>query len=109
METKKIHIGELVESAFNKSNLIKSEFAEAIGVHAQNLNKLFKNEDWSVIKLIRAGRSLNYDFSPLFMLEEISREIQKPKVLLQIEVEEEKVNEVLKIIQDKDLYNILKR
>ena len=33
----------------------------------------------------------------------------KPKVLLQIEIEDEKVNDVLKVVSNNDLYNIIKR
>jgi DNA-binding XRE family transcriptional regulator len=107
MDTKKIHIGSLVENAFNESKMSKSSFARAIGVHNQNINREFEKQDWSVIKLIEAGRVLKYDFSALFSLNEM--EAQKPKVLIQIEVQEENVKDVLKIIENKSLYNILKR
>ena len=107
MEIEKIHIGKVVEEAFNKSTMTKTALAEAIGVHNQNLNREFKKQDWSVIKLISAGRALGYDFSPLFSIGK--KEVQQPKVILQIEVKEENINDVLKIIENKSLYNILKK
>lgn len=107
MTEKKLHIGNLVENVFNQSNKTKTEFANAIGIANQNLNREFKNEDWSVIKLIKAGQFLQYDFSFLFAIGEPVK--AKPKVLLQIEIEEEKVNDVLKVVSNNDLYNIIKR
>ena len=107
MEKENLHIGSLVEKAFNQSGKTKTEFAKAIGIANQNLNREFKKEDWSVIKLIRAGQFLNYDFSNLFVIGEPVK--AKPKVLLQIEIEEGKVNDVLKVVSDNELYNIIKR
>lgn len=108
MTEKKLHIGSLVESAFNQSNKTKTEFANAIGIANQNLNREFKKEDWSVIKLIKAGRFLNHDFSYLFTLGEPIK--SKPKVLVQIEIEDKKVSDVLKIVNDNDLlYSIIKQ
>ena len=107
MELEEIHIGKMVEKAFNQSSLTKTAFADAIGILNQNLNREFQKSDWSVIKLIKAGKVLNYDFSSLFAVGE--RVTQSSKVLLQIEVKEEDVNEVLKIIENKSLYNLLKR
>lgn len=107
MEKENLHIGSLVEKAFNQSGKTKTEFAKAIGIANQNLNREFKKKDWGVIKLIKAGQFLNYDFSSLFIIGEPVK--AKPKVLLQIEIDEGKVNDVLKIISDKELYNIIKR
>ena len=109
MKKEKIHIGKIVEAAFNQSKLNKAEFARTIGILPQNLNSRFESEDWSVIKLISAGKALEFDFSSLFSLNTENKVIQKPKVILQIEVEEDKINDVLRIVEDKKLYNILKR
>jgi hypothetical protein len=108
MELKNIHIGKLVESAFNQSEISKSQLSKAIGIYKQNLKREFENSDWSVIKLINAGKILNHDFSYLFTLES-EKESQKTKVILQIEVEDEKINDVLKVIANKNLYKILKQ
>lgn len=109
MKTEKIHIGKLVETAFNQSSMSKAAFSKSLEIQPQNLNREFENEDWSVIKLIRAGKALKYDFSPLFLIDAPMKEVKIPKVLLQLEIEESKINEVLKYIEDKELYKILKR
>lgn len=106
MEKEKLHIGSLVEKAFNSSGKTKTEFSNAIGIANQNLNREFAKKDWSVIKLIKAGQFLNYDFSGLFLIGDPVK--AKPKVLLQIEIEDEKVNDVLKVVSNNDLYNIIK-
>ena len=106
MNTKKIHIGSIVEHAFNQSGLSKSEFARAIGIKNQNLNRYFANSDWSVIKLIESGKVLNHSFAYLFELAGLSK-IESPKIMLQIEVKEDNMKEVAKLIVNKDLYQII--
>lgn len=108
MEATKNHIGRIVEEAFKHSRLSKSEFARKIDIPSQNVNRYFENEDWSVIKLIKAGKALNHDFSYLFKLEN-SNTIEPPKIFLQIEVLEDNMNEVSKLISNKELYQIIKK
>ena len=107
MESKKIHIGSIIETAFNKSDLTKSEFARKIGINSQNVNRLFENDDCSIIKLINIGKVLNYDFSYLFGIDG-AKAIEPPKILLQIEVNEDNMKEVSKLIINKELYQIVK-
>ena len=107
MGMEKLHIGQIVQRAFNQSGLTKVEFARNIGIEPQNVNRYFENDDWSVIKLINAGKVLNYDFSYLFELEGMKK-IDQPKIILQIEVKEENMKEVAKLIVNKDLYEIVK-
>lgn len=102
MENKKIHIGKIVESAFIKSKASKKEFAAAVGIHEQNVNREFKNEDWSVIKMINAGRFLKEDFGYLFSLKKTP-----PKVILQIEITKDKINSVLEAIENQKLCEVL--
>ena len=103
MNNKKIHVGEIVESAFNQSKASKKEFAAAVGIQEQNVNRMFKNEDWSVIKMINAGKFLNHDFGYLFSLGK-----KQPKVLLQIEVTNDKINDVLAAVENQKLCEILR-
>ena len=107
MEKEKLHIGQIVQHAFNQGSLTKVEFGRKTGIEPQNINRYFKKEDWPVIKLINAGKALNHDFSYLFELEG-GRTIDQPKIILQIEVKEDNMNEVAKLIVNKDLYEIVK-
>jgi len=107
MGNEKLHIGSIVQRAFNQSSLTKSDFARKIGINSQNLNRHFENEDWSVIKLIKAGKALEHDFSYLFELDGFKR-VEQPKIILQIEVKEDNMKEVAKLITNKELYQVVK-
>ena len=108
MEEEKIHIGQIVETVFYQSNKSKTEFAKDLEMANQNLNRYFKNPDWSVIKLIMAGKSLNYDFGYLFSIHE--REVtSKPKMFIQIEVDDSKVEKIMNILDEKEIYSIVKK
>jgi plasmid maintenance system antidote protein VapI len=103
MDNKKIHCGKIVESVFNQNKASKKEFAAAVGIHVQNLNREFKNVDWSVIKMINAGKFLKHDFGYLFSLGK-----KQPKMLLQIEVTNDKINDVLAAVENQKLCEILR-
>ena len=107
MSSNKLHIGKLVESAFNQSDLSKAEFARKIGIVSQNLNREFENEDWRVSKLISAGKALDYDFSYLFQIED-SKQMEQPKISLQIEVKEDNMQAIARLITNKELYQLVK-
>ncbi|MDR0874186.1 MAG: hypothetical protein LBN27_12100 [Prevotellaceae bacterium] len=107
MKEKKLHIGQIVKNAFEQSRMTKADFARAIGSYSQNLEREFGNEDWYVLKLIKAGKALNYDFSNLLALS--AKDPQKTEVMLQIKVGDDKMNDVLKFIEEKKLYEILRQ
>jgi hypothetical protein len=50
---------------------------------------------------------IGYDLVRKFCLPDPQKEEQETKVILHIEVEKEKVNDVLKFIENKQLYNLL--
>jgi hypothetical protein len=61
------------------------------------LNREFENADWHAIKLINAGKILDYDFSYLFKIND-SKQIETPRILLQIEVKEDNMQQIAKLI-----------
>jgi hypothetical protein len=108
MKIEKIHIGQIVEHVFYQSNKSKTEFAEDLGIPNQNVNRYFQKSDWSVIKLIMAGRSLNHDFGYLLSLRE-KEYSTKPKMFIQIEVEDTKIEQFIKLLDSKEIYSIIKK
>jgi plasmid maintenance system antidote protein VapI len=106
MNDKKNHIGEIVQKVFNQKDRTKTDFAKAIGVSNQNINRMFDSSDWSVLKLIKAGEFLEHDFGYLFSLD---KESKPPKIVLQIEITSDKVNDVLELIDDNELCKVLKK
>ena len=108
MKIEKIHIGQIVENVFYQSNKSKTEFAQDLGIPNQNLNRYFQKSDWSVIKLIMAGRSLNHDFG--YLLSPSNKECDsKPKMFIQIEVEDSKIDQFIKMLDSNEIYSIIKK
>ena len=108
MKEEKIHIGQIVETVFNQTNKSKSEFAKDLEMANQNINRYFKNPDWSVIKLIMAGKSLNHDFGYLFSIHKKETSV-KPKMFIQIEVEDSKIEQIMSVLDEKEVFSIVKK
>ena len=104
----KIHIGQIVENVFYQSNKSKTEFAKDLGIPNQNVNRYFQKPDWSVIKLIMASRSLNHDFG--YLLSPCEKEYNpKPKMFIQIEVEDAKIEQFMKLLDSNEVHSIIKK
>ena len=107
METKKIHVGELVHNAIKESNCSFSEVARIMGISRQKLNGWCRKDDLFVKDLFTISEAINQDLVKLFCLPK--KDEQEKKVFIQIELEKNKVDDVLKLINDNQLYNILKK
>lgn len=107
METKEIHVGKLIQDACKQSNYKLVEIAKECGISKQTLNGWFKKDDLYVKDLFTISKVLGKDFVSLFTQPK-EESPQRTKVVLQVEVEESKTNEVLDYIQDKGLGSILK-
>ena len=108
MENEKLHIGRIVESAFKKSNLTKSEFARRLGVYPQNLQRMFEKDDWLVSNLIKAGDVLNVDFS--FIMKPsggLGESEDAREVLLQIKLSQSEAERVFASLDDKTIGDIV--
>ena len=106
MKTNEIHIGKMLLEACNQSNYTKVQIAELCGVSKQTLNGWFKKADLSVKNLFTISRVLGRDFVAMFVQPNVVE--QKTRVVLQIEIEKEKSDEVLRYIKDNKLYDMLK-
>jgi transcriptional regulator with XRE-family HTH domain len=107
MEKKKIHVGELVKEYVKQHDESFAEIARKIGVSRQTLNGWLRKDDWSVKDLFTISSVVNHDFVKSFCLPEETE--QETKIILHIEVGKDKIGEVLKVIKDKQLYNILRK
>ncbi|MDR0830012.1 MAG: hypothetical protein LBN95_07875 [Prevotellaceae bacterium] len=106
MKKQEIHIGEFVKDAVKQSEYSFADVAKKAGISRQTFNGWLKKDDWSVKNLFTVSQALGYDLVKSFCLP--TENEQETKVVLQIEVEKSKTNEVLKFVKDKQLYNILK-
>lgn len=107
MRAKEIHVGKLIEDACKQSNYKLTEIAQKVGVTKQTLNGWFKKDDIRVKVLFTLSEALGVDLVARFTQPQKDSP-QRTKVVLQIEVEDNKTNEVLDYIKDKGLSGILK-
>lgn len=105
MNAKEIHVGEMIKEACKQSNYTQVEIAEKCGISKQTLNGWFKKPDLYVKDLFTISQVLGKDLVALFT--QPAETDQRTKVVLQIEIEKEKSDEVLKYIKDNKLYSIL--
>ena len=105
METKKIIVGNLVYNAIKESNYSFSEVAKRMDISRQTLNGWLKKSDWLVKDLFTVSEIIDEDLVKYFCLPKV--EEQEKKVFIQVEIEKNKVDDVLKLINDNQLYNIL--
>lgn len=106
MNAKEIHVGQLLKEACNQSNYTNVEIAEKAGISKQTLNGWFKKDDLKVKDLFTLSAVLGRDLVALFT--QPTEDEQRTRVVLQIEIEKSKSDEVLRYIKDKNLYEILK-
>jgi len=106
METKKINVGRMVYEAINESEYSFSKVAKEMGISRQKLNGWLKKDDWLVKDLFTISKVIGTDLVKNFCLPKANE--QEKKVFIQIEIEKNKVDDVLKIINNNQLYNILK-
>lgn len=106
MNAKEIHVGKLLKDACNQSNYKLTEIAQMAGISKQTLNGWFKKDDLKVKDLFTISKVLGKDFVALFVQPNESE--QRTKVILHIEIEKEKSDEVLQYIKDKNLFEILR-
>ena len=106
MEAKKIHVGNYIKSTIKESGSTLSEIARKLDITRQKLNGWLKKDDMSVKDLFTISQAVGFDFVKAFC--QPAEHEQETKVILHIEVEKAKANDVLKLIKDKQLYNVLK-
>ena len=107
MNAKEIHLGKTIHEACKRSNYSQVEIAQMMGFSKQKLQGRFLQDDWGVKELFTISQILGQDFVAPFTQPK-DKEDQKTKVVLHIEIEKEKSDEVLRYIKDKQLYEILK-
>lgn len=107
MNPKEINIGQRVSEVCKQRGYNFSEVARQAGISKQTFNSWLHKADWSVKDLFTISQVVGYDFVALFLQPTKLEQEQSTKVVLQIEVEHEKTNEVLEYIKDKKLYDIL--
>lgn len=107
MKNNQIHIGKLIAEVCKQKNYKFADVAKKMGISKQVFNAWLKKDDFEVKKLLTISEILDYDFLQHFSYTPATPP-QPTKVVLQIEISNDKTNEVLQYIQDNKLYNLLK-
>ena len=103
-----VHIGKIIEEFLSNIDMTVTKFAERIGTSRNNVYDIFKREGIDTALLIRISQVLKYDFFQHFVNSEESKTLERDdvysaidedskKVILQIEIDEIKHAEILKI------------
>lgn len=103
-----IHIGSKIKGVFDNSGMPVSELARRIKTTRQNVYGIFERSSIDTALLERIGEALNYDFFHYYIsrpaqasvLEEGSAAYNKKskrRIFIQIEVDPDKENEILKL------------
>lgn len=96
MEIENFHIGNYVARVCNERGYVHSDIAAKCGISRQTFHGWLKKPDWKVKDLFTVSVAMGYDLMAEFNLP--SDEKKSTKVLLQIEVDESKAQEILKLI-----------
>lgn len=106
METKKLHIGELVRKVISKKQLSFSSVASHLGISRQGLDLQLKKDDMSVKRLLTLCEVLDYDFFK-DLKGRSSDEDNSVGYELRIKVPAEKMKKVMELLDENDLYKVL--
>jgi len=106
MNIEELHIGDWIRKVAVQQNVTVAELARKLGMSRQNLTSKLKNDSWDVKELFAVSQELNYNFfSPFVTADE---KPQAKKFVLQLEVDENKIPEILRIIGNSNLTKLVR-
>lgn len=103
-----IHIGLKIKEIFDKSGFTVTELAKRVKTTRQNIYGIFERSSVDTALLLRLGEALDHNFFQYYMdstsnnaleepLEPYKKIKKKRRVVLQIEIEEDNQDEVLRL------------
>ena len=113
------HIGAKIKEVFERSGMTVTELAKRVKTTRQNVYGIFERSSIDTALLQRLGEALHHDFFKYYIndpslpnsedpLTPYKKE-KKRKIVLQIEIEEENQNEILKLALGDKAFEILRR
>ncbi len=115
MKTKRINIGEEIKKVAKKKFAKDIDFAKEMGKTRQTIYDLYKRETIDVNTLLEVCRVLSYNFFELYeqqlpFVKKIQELEQEPvKAVLQLELQEDKKDQVLKLVFGENNLEILNK
>lgn len=67
-----VHIGQEIKTRFDRSGLTQREFGARIGMHQQNVCRVFNNDSIDTKRLALISRALKFNFFSLYCDEEVT-------------------------------------
>ena len=106
MNIEELQLGDWICKVAVQQNVTVAELARKLGMSRQNLTSKLKNDSWDVKELFAVSQELNYNFfSPFVTADE---KPQAKKFVLQLEVDENKIQEILRIICNSNLTKLVR-
>ena len=106
MNIEELHIGDWIRKIAIEQDVSVTEIARRNEKSRQKLAKKLKNDSWDVKELFAVSQELNYNFfSPFVTADE---KPQAKKFVLQLEVDENKIPEILRIIGNSNLTKLVR-
>lgn len=106
MKTEDLDLGKMVRKVIESKALKTAAVARKAGVSPQRMNGWLKKKDLYVNDLFILSKALDFDFFEPFRLN-TEKPQTEARLTLQIEISGEKKEEVMRILKDKDLYNLV--
>ncbi len=106
MNIEELHIGDWIRKVAVQQNVTVAELARKLGLSRQNLTNKLKNDSWDVKELFAVSQELQYNFFSPFVTS--PEKHQEKKFVLQLEVDEHKIPEILRLIGNQNLTNLVK-
>ena len=93
MQTKKIHIGNIIKQKFEESSMSIDDFANKIHKARTTVYNIFKRQSIDIELLIKISDVLNYDFYNEEFFDKKTNNFSE-KVLLAVEIDKKKLTEL---------------
>lgn len=106
MDIEDLHIGDWIRKVAVQQDVTVAELARKLGMSRQNLTSKLKNDSWDVKELFAVSQELQYNFFSPFV--SAPEKHQEKKFVLQLEVDETKIPEILRLIGNQNLTNLVK-
>lgn len=110
MKKKDVHIGEYIKNTLNQMNISQASVAEKLGISKQTFSYWLQTDDIYVKNICMISEIIGKDLLIPFLLDlgNDNSNDDEPKVIIQIELDPRKNNDVLQHIKDQKLYHLLK-
>lgn len=110
-----IHVGRLIKRLIEKKGIKKTEFAKQLNYSQGNISSLFKRDDWTLKRVLKASKIIDENILAYFMAQStgVNTVLEESPVYLLTSKEEElgkcrtdlgETKELLRVLMDQNKY-----